>query len=765
MARMQPGLNLSLRAPALSASSLLLVLIPMLGAALRVLHIRHGLPDLTEEAFPFRHALSMWGADGSSPDLNPHWFAYSSLSLYLNYFLQRIAFWCSGSDQPADFLLRLTMDPTQAVIASRGLSILADAVTIGIVGRLTIAYGKVPAAVAMAFVALAPWMIETSRLIFADSLMTMFAMAALQQLDRFQSDRQGRHLMFSAMLIGLAIGTKYPAVILFLPMMLVAPQEYLHAGGRRRRAIAVGVACVAAVATTPYAVLSWGEVARDLTYMLDTTTGGGLGHTSGLSFGFYLSGTVANLGVLGTLLLLISVILCLTPTATNTTRLLGLAWLAAFLPTALSPTQAHRYLVPALAIGSCLTSAALRLASPSHGSFRGARYFGFFLPLIVLLQPLLNGSRAALSGAMTTQRLATEWAHTHLGDRDLVVSEAYGPTLLTHETRSLMISSPVFRAASPQAQGGYLKQRAYHLVWMPLLSGGYTSVVLPRDARTPVEVYPHAVDWNAAAYDIRLLRGVDYFITTSAVRGRFDADTLRFHEQRRFYAFLERHAMAVAQFGSTSNIEGPRITVYRLTARTQADLAATAGPLAVDWWTRTVPASFRALATERKNAPLAVTTGAELPGWAFALRAAYAQRYSPFAFSLAQHLAAVGRFEPSEQLLRAGLAILPDDIDAALLYAQVAGSLAHWSDVETVLERSTALLTPAEGVPPELALALANAHLANSRPTQALQVLGAPSLRDASMYATDVEALAARARYMLKAPSRGYSRAPTSPRR
>jgi hypothetical protein len=56
-----------------------------------------------------------------------------------------------------------------------------------------------------------------------------------------------------------------------------------------------------------------------------------------------------------------------------------------------------------------------------------------------------------------------------------------------------------------------------------------------------VEVFPHAADFNRMVYEPRLLQGVDYFATSSAVRGRFEADTAR-------YA-VEQPVLRAARFG------------------------------------------------------------------------------------------------------------------------------------------------------------------------------------------------------------------------
>src|SRR5580765_5855870 len=60
-------------------------------AVVRLWHLGHGLPDLLEEAYPFRQALELWGWDTGRTDWNPHFFFYPSLSLYLHFLLQKAA--------------------------------------------------------------------------------------------------------------------------------------------------------------------------------------------------------------------------------------------------------------------------------------------------------------------------------------------------------------------------------------------------------------------------------------------------------------------------------------------------------------------------------------------------------------------------------------------------------------------------------------------------------------------------------------------------
>src|SRR4249920_1138308 len=93
-----------------------------IGVLLRLWHVDHDLPDFNEEAMIFRKALAMWGPDGRHADLNPHFFVYPSLTIYIHFLVQHMSRALQGFANPADFLLSLTMDPSKTVVMSRWVS-------------------------------------------------------------------------------------------------------------------------------------------------------------------------------------------------------------------------------------------------------------------------------------------------------------------------------------------------------------------------------------------------------------------------------------------------------------------------------------------------------------------------------------------------------------------------------------------------------------------------------------------------------------------
>jgi len=64
-----------------------------LALALRIQGIGAGLPEVYEEAYPFKVAWSMWGwGPGRGIDLNPHWFKYPGLVIDLQFLGQGLLY-------------------------------------------------------------------------------------------------------------------------------------------------------------------------------------------------------------------------------------------------------------------------------------------------------------------------------------------------------------------------------------------------------------------------------------------------------------------------------------------------------------------------------------------------------------------------------------------------------------------------------------------------------------------------------------------------
>src|SRR5439155_778173 len=110
-----------------------------------------------------------------------------------------------------------------------------------------------------------------------------------------------------------------------------------------------------------------------------------------------------------------------------------------------------------------------------------------------------------------------------------------------------------------------LGHRTFHAVTLPLvISGTASNRVQSAEGRwLNLEIFPHPVDLNRLFYDPRLLEGVDLMLTSSQVRGRFEADPPRFEIERNLYRVLDEVGEVAAEFRPHGLVEGPRIRIYR----------------------------------------------------------------------------------------------------------------------------------------------------------------------------------------------------------
>ncbi len=653
-----------------------LVAVLISAAALRLWRLGHGLPDLLDEDYPFRRALAMWGWETGRTDWNPHFFFYPSLSIYLHFLVQKasvaLALWTGRISSPADYRLSFEIDPTPMVLAARACGVACDVLTVLGVARLAerLRPGSGPAAGLLA--ALSPVLILTSRAVYCDTQLAALSVWALERMLAWR-DRGGRvRLAWAVALVGLAAGAKYPGALLVVPLVYVL----IERRGRRGLLLAPAAAAgslVMFLLTSPYVALDFAAFRRQFGSEAQHMATGHLGHLGQASFALQHGTLAANLGWAGLVALAGSLVLAFAPIAPGATWGRGAArvlWSFALpfgLAVAVARAPMERYLAPVIAVGCSLAVAAAGAAFDRLGRWR---WLAAALALSSMLLPVgVRGVRAARGGGGNTQGQARAWCEAHLGRRDLLLQEGYGAALLTHGRRRQVVQSRYFQAASAALRRRYLERAAYHVVALPLLVSGRPTVPVraPSGDIVAVEIFPFAADFTRVFYDPRLLAGVDYVLTSSAVRGRYEAEPQRYQAQTSLYRLLDREAEPVARFSSHGFTAGPEIRIYRLGPAVQGALGERYGVLPLLWWAESIPIRYRDAIDRLVPAGREAGRGAlrtrdgRLAPWVQSLAGVYQDRIAPFAGTMARELGQLGRLEPAERLVRANLALMPDD--------------------------------------------------------------------------------------------------------
>lgn len=266
-----------------------LLAILLLALGLRLWGIGFGLPGVfhPDEERIVHHALAF-----GMGDLNPHYFNYPSLSMYL-LFIKYGAFYVIGRlvglfGSIADFQVLFFSDPTAFYLIGRATNALWGTATVLLVyllGRR--AYGVLAGLVAALILAITHLHVTSSHYISTDVLLTFFIAAAFLPILNIMQRGETRDYAWAGVLAGLGAAAKYNAATLALPIALAhcwSPSSRL--GGVRRVLdgrlwLAAGCMLAAFFVASPYCFLDFTKFWADFSFISEHmekgvySTGGG----------------------------------------------------------------------------------------------------------------------------------------------------------------------------------------------------------------------------------------------------------------------------------------------------------------------------------------------------------------------------------------------------------------------------------------------------------------------------------------------------------
>ncbi|MFH1843153.1 MAG: glycosyltransferase family 39 protein [bacterium] len=693
------------RDPRQRQASLFCLLVLLLAAGLRLWHVRHGLPDFLEEAIPFKQALEMWGWNTGQTDLNPHFFNYPTLSIYLHFTVQKLFYACGQMlglyHNPSDYWLLYQLDPTTPVVVARLIGIGCDLATIVAVWSLGERLRKGAGLLAAVYVACMPTMIVTSRSIYTDPVMTAFAMWSLERMLAYRQHGGWGRLAASLALLGLAAGAKYTAGLLVLPLAWILWARHGWRGLAWWPAAAAGCLTVFLV-SSPYVVFDFSSFWSDFSFERRHMAEGHLGTLGRHKSWVQLFTVIKDLGWVGSSCLLGSLGLTLSAVRRHSQRPELALWLF-LLPNLLSVAffrmSAIRYLVPILP-GAALLASLVAVTVSGRFSGRQRILATLLLATALLAQPIGSGFVAASRGGQSTQMLAREWCEQNLDRSQILVQESYGALIRNDLDLDIVQRHPAFPAASEPVRQRFLDSGWFRSLNLPMAaSGNYTITVQAEDgSQVKVNVFPHASDINQVFYSPALYRGVDFFLTSSAIRGRYAADPERYAAQNTWYGLLDQYGERVATFAPAGGILGPHIIIYHLGDRLQDLLVRDFPPLAPYWWAHAVPHEFRQRIDELFAASFPPSGGAvQLPDglpavWVRGLEEPFTRYIVPFLAPLSRYLNQLGRYPESRRTAAAILGMLPRQGTVCLIFSQSCRGMGDWGQARRAVEHTLRLL-------------------------------------------------------------------------
>lgn len=584
----------------------------LLALALRLQGIGAGLPEVYEEAYPFKVAWRMWGwGPAQGVDLNPHWFKYPGLVIDLQFLGQGLLYLLLSATgavhSTLDYRVLYQLDKTPFYLMGRSIMALIGALTVipmfALGRRIS---GPGPGLAAAALVAVSTPLIAKSQVIEVDVTLTLLVAWGLLAALRLSEGLTLRRAMVAGLVTGLAATAKYPGVVLAVPCAVAIaigaraarPSAGPAASAGRDRArrgldpaitwplsyAAFGAALLAAVlAVSPYLILDHRSALADLAVEREHMRLGHFGTDLGPTWMSYLRSWFG--AVAGPTLALASAVALVVFLVRRRPAwsLIVASFVVAYAVLVSSfAMKADRYLLPLLPaaiVFACALAAEMcaRLAGAAAAragtradrrarAGKGARAEGARPPAgagrtgwalagaaVLLALPWL----IALPGHLAAQRpdtrtLAKAWFEANVPAGAFVASEQYGPPLL-----SPLELQAIDRDLLPALQQRGYQPRLYALISVPLFQVG--------------------PERSAPFYDPALYRVADVFVVTGSARDRYRREPERFAAQLAFYDTLAASWDRWQEFPANGG-PGPGITVYRQRGHAQAFAARRPSP-------------------------------------------------------------------------------------------------------------------------------------------------------------------------------------------
>jgi len=278
------------------------ILIVLLALFLRLWRLDYGqeLPYLahTDEPTQYNPAINMI----KTGDLNPHFFNYPSLTIYIDAAVMYVGYWVGRLFGAFKSMANLqpirTAQMAVGVVGTPQMLLLGRATT-AVIGTLTIIpvylltrslaeRRWVPLASA-AMLALSTAHIRFSHYMTVDAIATFFAVSSVAACTLALTKTRKWLLWLAAISGGLAASSKYNYAVLALPVALVTLVDpSLWVDDKIKRLWTSGLLfCLTFLLASPFVLLDYAEASRDIAHEMRHYATGHLGHT-GNSFLWYL---------------------------------------------------------------------------------------------------------------------------------------------------------------------------------------------------------------------------------------------------------------------------------------------------------------------------------------------------------------------------------------------------------------------------------------------------------------------------------------------
>ncbi|PKN02385.1 MAG: hypothetical protein CVU77_00860 [Elusimicrobia bacterium HGW-Elusimicrobia-1] len=410
-----------------------------LAAVLCFWGINFGLPQAVhadEQAF-IKRALRF-----STGDLNPHFFVYPTLYMYILFaaygFYYIVNFAAGNFSAPSDFAAAYIRDPSHIYLIARGIGALCAVLSVYVaylIGERL--YGKKTALLGGLIFALNARFIEWSHYAKSDTAMLLAIMLFFLSCLKIREVGGKKYYILSGLFMGLAAAFKYNALMLY-PAAIIAhfmPQPFsaiTKPAARRHWLLALSAAFVVVGFTVgmPYWILDFGTFSRQVAQLVgflsaDTEFGRDLSALAYLKLLVYWGGNTPFLG-----LMVIAGALAVFLRREKSDVLPAAGAFIVFAGCSMQRIAQGQYLLPALPLFALIAARSFFVAVEKLKGNRLARY-AFTAALSAAL--FHSAAVAALDDYALSQKdirvLAAEWIEKNIPENTKMLVDTYGPRL------------------------------------------------------------------------------------------------------------------------------------------------------------------------------------------------------------------------------------------------------------------------------------------------------------------------------------------------
>ena len=260
-------------------ANLTLLVILIVGAVVRFWGINFGLPGT--ECRPDETTIIQVVLGFFTGDLNPHFFNYPTLYMYIIFILY-IGYYLLGLlvgqfSSISYFFATYSISPSAFYLINRCFTAFLGTATIFVTyAMVKHLFNKKTGLIASLFLSLAYLHVRDSHFGVTDVPTTFFIMCAMLFIIKSYKIKDLRNYMLAGIFTGLAISTKYTAILLVLPMLLVHLLHVFEQGEKnialyfdKRILIFTGLFIVVFLLTTPFALFDFSAFMADISYEMN----------------------------------------------------------------------------------------------------------------------------------------------------------------------------------------------------------------------------------------------------------------------------------------------------------------------------------------------------------------------------------------------------------------------------------------------------------------------------------------------------------------